>query len=152
MANLNVKAGDSRDSLGRGRFFPFGPASHLQPGLPDASYWYWVYIYYPIKPGFDCCSDTAICFHYVSPNEMYLFDYLIYHLRPFGITNRLTGTAPPPPDRPLTATPWPGPGKKEQLDVISAKEHENKKNQRVQWLVQEAARLEQERENSKVAH
>jgi len=31
-----------------------------------------------------CCSDHAITFHYVSPSQMYVMDYLIYHLHPFG--------------------------------------------------------------------
>jgi hypothetical protein len=42
---------------------------------------------------------------------MYVLEYLIYHLnlKPFGIQNNLEGSAAPPPDRDLKATPWPGP-------------------------------------------
>ena len=47
--------------------------------------WYWGYIYYPEEGGLGCCSDTAISFHYVSPNMMYVLEYLIYHLRPHGV-------------------------------------------------------------------
>lgn len=40
---------DTRDSQGRGRFFPFIPDQHLFPGKPTKSYWYWTSIYYPVK-------------------------------------------------------------------------------------------------------
>lgn len=46
LENVNVLAGDSRDSIGRGRFFPFEPEEHLLPPQHEKNYWYWNYIYY----------------------------------------------------------------------------------------------------------
>ncbi|CAL4071959.1 unnamed protein product, partial [Meganyctiphanes norvegica] len=99
MQNVGVVAGDSRDSLGRGRFFPFVPEHHLVPGHIGPKNWYWEWIYYPSKVGLDCCSDTAVSFHYVPPNKMYELEYFLYHLRPYGIQH--SDPFPPPlaPDR-----------------------------------------------------
>ncbi|XP_068222640.1 glycoprotein-N-acetylgalactosamine 3-beta-galactosyltransferase 1-like isoform X3 [Palaemon carinicauda] len=99
LQNLGVKRGDSRDSLGRGRFFPFVPEHHLVPGHIGPKNWYWDWIYYPSQVGFDCCSDTAISFHYVPPNKMYELEYLLYHLRPYGIVHRDPFPPPLPPDK-----------------------------------------------------
>eukprot|EP00090_Calanus_glacialis_P002789 TRINITY_DN12070_c0_g1_i2.p1 TRINITY_DN12070_c0_g1~~TRINITY_DN12070_c0_g1_i2.p1 ORF type:complete len:325 (+),score=84.52 TRINITY_DN12070_c0_g1_i2:285-1259(+) len=81
MKNLNVTVGDSRDSEGKKRFFPFHPQNHLIPSSGRKDWAYFVYTQYAEPNGTACCSDTAISFHYISPPTMYLLDYLIYHLR-----------------------------------------------------------------------
>jgi glycoprotein-N-acetylgalactosamine 3-beta-galactosyltransferase len=87
MENLGVKAGDSRDSLGRGRFFPSVPEQQIFP----VQKWSW---YYPAEEGMACCSDSAVSFHYVPPNQMYVMEYLLYHLRPYGIHSMVHSNGP----------------------------------------------------------
>ena len=70
-------------------------------------------------------------FHYVSPNEMYVLEYFIYHLKRFGIKNNLSGTAAPPPDRNLRATPWPGPTDEDEEKKKKAEALEKQKEEQL---------------------
>ena len=49
LERLNVTAGDSRDSLGRGRFFPLSPGGFLHPNVLPETHWLQSYMYYPFK-------------------------------------------------------------------------------------------------------
>ncbi|KAG0727850.1 Glycoprotein-N-acetylgalactosamine 3-beta-galactosyltransferase 1 [Chionoecetes opilio] len=64
-------------------------------GVPK---WYNDYVYYKPDTGLECCSDTAVTFHYVDTSKMYMLEYLLYHLRPYGITHPDPFPAPLPPD------------------------------------------------------
>ncbi|XP_055389325.1 glycoprotein-N-acetylgalactosamine 3-beta-galactosyltransferase 1-like [Condylostylus longicornis] len=85
--SVGVIAGDTRDSKGRSRFHPLG-ISVLRPNaFKNNATWLWKYQYYVFNFGLKHISDRAISFHYVNSNQMYLCEYLIYRLRPYGITS-----------------------------------------------------------------
>lgn len=85
MEGLDVIAGDTRDELNRGRFFLNTPEAHLIPKKIDKSYWYWQYMWYRSDEGLDCCSDNTISFHYIRPEQFYVFEYMLYRLRAYGV-------------------------------------------------------------------
>ncbi|XP_078285108.1 glycoprotein-N-acetylgalactosamine 3-beta-galactosyltransferase 1-like [Rhinoraja longicauda] len=88
LAGLNVEAGDSRDTNKRETFHPLSPKHHLIKKYIPQSSWYRKYCFYPITEGPGCCSDLTVAFHYIDPVNMYLLEYLTYHLRPYGYKYR----------------------------------------------------------------
>lgn len=84
LENVHIYAGDTRDSLGRGRFFLQTPEFHLRYSDLDPTYWYWTSMYYESDEGLDCCSNTAISWHYITPPYMHLFDYFLYTFKTYG--------------------------------------------------------------------
>ncbi|XP_059489322.1 glycoprotein-N-acetylgalactosamine 3-beta-galactosyltransferase 1-like isoform X2 [Neocloeon triangulifer] len=83
---VGVKIGESRDALGRNRFFPFDSEWHTHPHNKDSKdWWYWDYIWWPSDETVDNCSDEVISFHYMDKFKMYMMEYLVYHVRPFGV-------------------------------------------------------------------
>ncbi|XP_069184338.1 glycoprotein-N-acetylgalactosamine 3-beta-galactosyltransferase 1-like [Procambarus clarkii] len=96
LQNVGVMAGDSRDSSGRGRFFHISFTNYLFNELPG---WYTSVIYYKPDTGFNFSSESAISFHYIEPRKMYEMEYLLYHLRPQGVSSSHPFPLPLPPDR-----------------------------------------------------
>ncbi|CAL8068826.1 unnamed protein product [Calicophoron daubneyi] len=80
-----VKLLDSLDEYGRERFHPFDCATMLDAAALNSTTWFTSYNYHQIKEGKECCSDYSATFHYVSPEHMYVYDFLLYHLHPYGI-------------------------------------------------------------------
>jgi len=83
LQNLGVDHGDTRDSGGRHRFMMYSPEAHMLPRPDDIfnNWWHDNSFYQPVVDGIGCCSDSAVSFHRVSPAQMYVMEYLIYHLR-----------------------------------------------------------------------
>uniref|UniRef100_A0A0N4ZRH2 Glycoprotein-N-acetylgalactosamine 3-beta-galactosyltransferase 1 n=1 Tax=Parastrongyloides trichosuri TaxID=131310 RepID=A0A0N4ZRH2_PARTI len=89
LQNAGVIAGDSRDKHGRHRMFPLSPLYHFHgnnsTGKSLLPKWFYQYMYYPYNDTEECCSDTMISFHYVTPQLMYTIHNLLYRVYPFGL-------------------------------------------------------------------
>ncbi|XP_063979191.1 glycoprotein-N-acetylgalactosamine 3-beta-galactosyltransferase 1-like isoform X2 [Diachasmimorpha longicaudata] len=89
LEKVGVKAMDSRDPLDRERFLPLPLGTLLVPQALSKDSWFWKWMYYEDQNNHNCCSDYAISFHYIQPQMMHVFDYLIYHVRPYGATHHM---------------------------------------------------------------
>jgi glycoprotein-N-acetylgalactosamine 3-beta-galactosyltransferase len=79
---------DTRDEMGRERFHPFSPGTHLywQPPKPGGSDWYYDYNReWGVKLGKDCCAPDSVAFHYIKKPAMMRHLYaLIYQCPGIG--------------------------------------------------------------------
>ncbi|XP_078592643.1 glycoprotein-N-acetylgalactosamine 3-beta-galactosyltransferase 1-like isoform X2 [Branchiostoma floridae x Branchiostoma japonicum] len=85
LEKAGVLAGDSRDEEGRQTFHCLSLQDHVLGNLPE---WLHRYSTYPVKSGPDCCSKHTISFHYTEPIMMYVLDFAIHHIRPYGQCDR----------------------------------------------------------------
>jgi glycoprotein-N-acetylgalactosamine 3-beta-galactosyltransferase len=87
---------DARDSNNQKQIFPVGVEEHMKEmAEPDMSYWYWKNLWRNVtQGGLDCCSDVYIGAHYVSTQEMYMLEYLVYKVHAFGRKKNVTEEFP----------------------------------------------------------
>ena len=77
---------DGNDQLGQNQFFPIGIEEHVKDPK-HYTYWYRRIQWSNYTEGsLDCCADTIASLHYINPEQMYLLNYLIYNVHPFGLT------------------------------------------------------------------
>ncbi|XP_060080991.1 glycoprotein-N-acetylgalactosamine 3-beta-galactosyltransferase 1-like [Ylistrum balloti] len=81
MEALGIKLRNSTDSKGRSRFHCFAPEIHLMGRYPNGHRGWEP----DVRNGTDTISEYAITFHHVRPDNMYVYEFLLYHIRPFGI-------------------------------------------------------------------
>uniref|UniRef100_A0A0M3I6X0 Glycoprotein-N-acetylgalactosamine 3-beta-galactosyltransferase 1 n=1 Tax=Ascaris lumbricoides TaxID=6252 RepID=A0A0M3I6X0_ASCLU len=85
LQNVGVRIIDSRDSTGHHRFLALHPLKYLTATNKTTDFWISDYSYDNILQGPECCSKYAIAFHYMKPEQLYLMEYLIYHLNVYGL-------------------------------------------------------------------
>ncbi|CAF4441327.1 unnamed protein product, partial [Rotaria sp. Silwood2] len=73
-----VYPGKALDKENRELFHPLSFADHFQGFFPD---WLLKRAEHPLRSHYNCCSDQTISFHYTSPEQQYLMDFLLYRAR-----------------------------------------------------------------------
>ncbi|XP_034560315.1 glycoprotein-N-acetylgalactosamine 3-beta-galactosyltransferase 1 [Notolabrus celidotus] len=88
MEMMKVEPADTRDINGGQTFHAFPPDYHLVRQTRRPRPWYLLYDTYEPIEGPGCCADLAVSFHYMLPTDLYVLNYLTYHLRPYGYKYR----------------------------------------------------------------
>lgn len=84
MANWTVFV-DDRDDKKQKRFLSYGVEHHFK-AEKDLSHWYFDQMFYDVEQGLNCCSETVIEIHDLKNiKEIYLIEYLVYHVDVFGM-------------------------------------------------------------------
>lgn len=84
MANWTIFV-DDRDNKKQKRFMSYGVKWHFTPEK-DLGHWYFDQMFYDVEQGMNCCSDTPVEIHDLkNVKEIYVLEYLIYHVDVFGI-------------------------------------------------------------------
>ena len=84
LSAFGVHPSDSRDSNGRETFHPFAPEYHIIPDAIKSTHWLHGSNKYPVYSGLQCCSENSISFKGLGFNSLYILEYLVYHLKPYG--------------------------------------------------------------------
>ncbi|BHF61362.1 hypothetical protein SprV_0100433600 [Sparganum proliferum] len=86
---VGVKLIDTLDEHGRETFHPFRPITMVNENRLRRIKWLPRFNANPVVGGIECCSDHSISFHYMRPSDMYMVEFLLYHLYPYGIARDL---------------------------------------------------------------
>ncbi|XP_062134744.1 glycoprotein-N-acetylgalactosamine 3-beta-galactosyltransferase 1 [Drosophila sulfurigaster albostrigata] len=87
LQNVGVHLIDSTRAMAdddKPKFFPLNVESFLYNGNESIPTWLHEMSVSEIDTGLNCCSNYSIAFHYTKPERMYLYEFLLYHLRVFG--------------------------------------------------------------------
>ncbi|XP_041665394.1 glycoprotein-N-acetylgalactosamine 3-beta-galactosyltransferase 1-like [Cheilinus undulatus] len=85
---LEMMKVEPADVKGTQTFHVFPSDYELVRQLPRSRRGFLLYEYYDPTEGPGCCSDLAVSFHHMDGKQMYVLDYLIYHLQPYGYKYR----------------------------------------------------------------
>ncbi|CAJ0579329.1 unnamed protein product, partial [Mesorhabditis spiculigera] len=76
-ANVQIYPLDTRNNRGQQRFNTFRPDQVFKGSVVKAPYW----IYDVEIKGFDAVGEDLVSFHHITPDEMRLFEMLLYRVR-----------------------------------------------------------------------